>query len=282
MIYSVVPLTSVISFFSAGAFFSVDLALRRACLLANGVLANSLEEAEADVGLVGVRLGGAFVVGVVLEDRGVLAVGVWGLEAGVVALSALTLAALASLSLLVLVVLGVIFILVTPAGFGVGVVEVELVVLVSGLAVCAALLAVLVVVVVAGLDVSGLVVGGFAVGAVAGLVDAGRVEGLAAPLVNGLALAWAALDGLVVVFGPVVGAALEVAGALVVVGADLGLVVALVLGGAGPAFPAALGVVFVNARVVGGLGDFLVADATDLAALATSSAETFSSGFISG
>ena len=87
------------------------------------------------MGLVGVRLAGAFVVGVVLEDRGVLAVGVWGLEAGVVALSALTLAALASLSLLVLVVLGVIFILATPAGFGVGVVEVELVVFVSGLAV---------------------------------------------------------------------------------------------------------------------------------------------------
>jgi len=54
----------------------VDLALRRACLFANGVLANSLEEAEADAGLVGVRLVGAFVVGVVLEDRGVLAVGV--------------------------------------------------------------------------------------------------------------------------------------------------------------------------------------------------------------
>lgn len=187
MIYSVAPLTSVISLFSAGAFFSVDLALRRACLLANGVLANSLEEAEADVGLFGVRLVGAFVVGVVLEDRGVLAVGVWGLEAGVVALSALTLAALASLSLLVLVVLGVIFILATPAGFGVGVVDVELVVLVSGLAVCAALLAVLVDV-VAGLDVGGLEVGGLAAGAVDGLVDAGRVVGLAAPLVNGLAL----------------------------------------------------------------------------------------------
>lgn len=151
------------------------------------MLANSLEEAEADVGLFGVRLVGAFVVGVVLEDRGVLAVGVWGLEAGVVALSALTLAALASLSLLVLVVLGVIFILATPAGRGVGVVTVELEVLVSGLAVCAALLAVLVDV-VAGLDVSGLEVGGLAAGAVDGLVDAGRVVGLAAPLVNGLAL----------------------------------------------------------------------------------------------
>lgn len=231
------------------------------------------------MGLVGVRLGGAFVVGVVLEDRGVLAVGVWGLEAGVVALSALTLAALASLSLLVLVVLGVIFILATPAGFGVGVVEVELVVLVSGLAVCVVLLAVLVDV-VAGLDVCGLGIGALDVGAVAGLVDAGRVEGLAAPLVNGLALAREALVGLVVVFGPVVGAA------LVVLGTALGLVAALVAGGAGPDFPAALGVVFVNARVVGGLGDFLTADATDFAAdfaaLATSSAETFSSGFISG
>ena len=237
------------------------------------------------MGLVGVRLGGAFVVGVVLEDRGVLAVGVWGLEAGVVALSALTLAALASLSLLVLVVLGVIFILATPAGFGVGVVEVELVVLVSGLAVCVVLLAVLVDV-VAGLDVCGLGIVALDVGAVAGLVDAGRVEGLAAPLVNGLALAREALVGLVVVFGPVVGAALVVAGALVVLGTALGLVAALVAGGAGPDFPAALGVVFVNARVVGGLGDFLTADATDFAAdfaaLATSSAETFSSGFISG
>lgn len=84
------------------------------------------------------------------------------------------------------------------------------------------------------------------------------------------------------VFGPVVDAALEGAGALVVLGAALGLVVALVLGGAGPAFPAALGVVFVNAKVVGGLADFLRADVTDLAALATSSPEAFSSGFISG
>lgn len=84
------------------------------------------------------------------------------------------------------------------------------------------------------------------------------------------------------VFGPVVEAALEVVGALVVLDAALGFVAALVLGGAGPAFPAALGVVFVNAKVVGGLGDFLRADVTDLAALATSSTETFSSGFISG
>ena len=255
------PFTSAVSLLSARAgFFSVDLALSRACLLANGVLASSLDEAEAEVGLVGVLFVGVFVVGVVLEARGVLAAGVWGLEAGVVARSALTLAALASLSLLVLVVRGVIFILVTPAGRGAGVTEVEVRVLVSAPAPWAALLAAFVDV-VAGLVVCGLESGALdVVGAVAGRVVAGRVDGLAAPLVNGLALAREALVGLVVVFGPV-----DVA-ALVVGGATRGLVTALVLVGAGAGFPAALGVVFVNARVVGGLGDFLTADTTDFVA----------------
>ena len=83
------------------------------------MFASSLEEAEAAPGLVGVFLGGTVDVGVDLEEIGVLAVGVCGLDVGVVALSsALTLAALASLSLLVLVGLGVSFILIAD-GFGV-------------------------------------------------------------------------------------------------------------------------------------------------------------------
>ena len=78
-----------------------------------------MEDAEAAPGLVGVFLGGTVDVGVDLEDIGVLAVGVWGLDVGVDAFSsALTLAALASLSLLVLVGLGVSFILMA-VGFGV-------------------------------------------------------------------------------------------------------------------------------------------------------------------
>ena len=78
-----------------------------------------MEDAEAAPGFVGVFLGGTVVVGVDLEDIGVLAVGVWGLDVGVDAFSsALTLAALASLSLLVLVGLGVSFILMA-VGFGV-------------------------------------------------------------------------------------------------------------------------------------------------------------------
>jgi len=44
--------------------------------LAKGVFGSSLEEAEAAVGLVGVFLTGAVVVGVDLEESGVLAVGV--------------------------------------------------------------------------------------------------------------------------------------------------------------------------------------------------------------
>ena len=88
------------------------------------MFASSLEEAEAAPGLVGVFLGGAVDVGVDLEEIGVLAVGVWGLDVGVEALSsALTLAALASLSLLVLVGLGVSFILIAV---GFGVVDVDL------------------------------------------------------------------------------------------------------------------------------------------------------------
>jgi len=54
----------------------LDFALNLACLLAKGVFASSLEEADAADGLVGVLFGGAVVVGVDLEDRGVLAVGV--------------------------------------------------------------------------------------------------------------------------------------------------------------------------------------------------------------
>jgi len=102
-------------------FLSVDLALNLACLLAKGVFANSFDDAEADVGFVGVLLGGVLLVGVILEEIGVLAVGVWGFDRGVVTFcSAFTLAALAALSLLVLVSLGVIFIL-NAVGLGVGV-----------------------------------------------------------------------------------------------------------------------------------------------------------------
>merc|ERR1719499_213881 len=141
--------TGVSSFLAAGCLLSCDLALRRACLLAKGVLANSFEEAEAADGLVGVLLGGVLVVGVDLDDKGVLAVGVCGLDDGVVALiSALTLAALASLSLLVLVGLGVNFIL-RAVGLGAlplvvgGLVSALGVVLVSGCRLLGALVVVL-------------------------------------------------------------------------------------------------------------------------------------------
>lgn len=267
------PFIKADSSFLDGVFFSADFALNLACLLANGVFANSFDEADADDGLAGVLLGGVLVVGVVLEEIGVLAVGVWGFDKGVVAFcSAFTLAALAALSLLVLVSLGVIFIL-NAVGLGVGVDDVvEGVDLPPGLDSGCKLLVALVVVVVV-LAVSGFVVGALLVGVdEAGLAEAGLGVGLDTPLVSGLAALCVALDGLVVVLGGAVLAVEVVVLAAVDVGGTLGFVAAGFADGAGTDFPAALGVVFDNAKLVGGLGDFLTALTAVLAAAAVATA----------
>jgi len=274
------PLSWGVSSILGVVFLSVDLALNRACLFAKGVFANSLEEADADVGFVGVLLGGVLVVGVDLEDSGVRAVGVGGLEVGV---AAFTLAALASRRRLVLVGRGASFIL-RAVGLGEG--AVEFVTLVSGFVVVVLgsvlrlRVALEVAVVLAGV-VDGLVAAVLLVVVdVGGLADTGLVVDLVLPKADGFA--GVALSGRVVGFGPVavVGFGAPVDDLTVVDAPTLGLVVGAFVVWDDVVFPADFGVVFDSASVVGGLGDFLLtlaaAFTADLATLAISSAGTFS------
>jgi len=283
------PLSWGVSSIFGVDFLSVDLALNRACLFAKGVFANSLEEADAVVGLVGVLLGGVLVVGVDLADSGVRAVGVGGLEVGVVAF---TLAALASRRRLVLVGRGVSFIL---AAIGLGEGAVEFVTLVSGFVVVVLgsvfrlLVSLEVAVVLAGVVVvlaDAVVVDGLVAAALLVVVDVGgRVDTVlvvALELPNADGFAGVALSGRVVGFGPlaVVGFGVPVDVLTVVDAPTLGLVVGAFVVWDDVAFPADFGVVFDSARVVGGLGDFLptlvAAFTADFATLAISSVGTFS------
>lgn len=230
----------------AVVFFSLAASL--ACrALAKGVFGNSLDEAEAEEGFVGVFVFvGVGVEAVTLCESGVLAVGVVGF------FSTFTLAALASLSRLVEVGLGVSFILRLVVGplAGAAVVVVLAGALTSGLRLLAGLAVVVVVVVGVGLPVIGLLVAGLADG------FCGAVAGLAVTLA--VAALDEAVDLVVVALAGLVVALVVAGGTNGLLDVTLGLGVALELRGS-LGFPAVLlVVVLVKANVDGGLGDFLV------------------------
>lgn len=245
----------------AVVFFSLAASL--ACrALAKGVFGNSLDEAEAEEGFVGVFVFvGVGVEAVTLCESGVLAVGVVGF------FSTFTLAALASLSRLVEVGLGVSFILRLVVGplAGAAVVVVLAGALTSGLRLLAGL-AVVVVVVGVGLPVIGLLVAGLADG------FCGAVAGLAVTLA--VAALDEAVDLVVVALAGLVVALVVAGGTNGLLDVTLGLGVALELRGS-LGFPAGLlVVVLVKANVDGGLGDFLVVVAVTPTAAPAATAPT--------